>query len=324
MKILMAFIHYPVSSGTFLKRALQRAGHDVISVGPYTHDRIWGGTVDVRYAQKPDFVTPEVHAVELSETYNVINRTRRLHRQETIDAVSLSIEEIIDNVQDKHGDDWKPYLIITSDSAFTLIGESDCPHILNAQDNHVRDYTMREWDAIFCAHSWGHRMGEPNAYHCPPCYDPVVCVDMGLERNIDVLMVAVLYGNRVELLNKVAESGIRVAATTGVIYDEYAQAYNQAKISLIRSSYGDVTNRFLETAAMGCCVVADRAKDLPVMGFIDGVHYLGYDTEQEAIEKINYALESDRWRDIARAGQAVAKAHTWDARARQMLETVKL
>lgn len=297
MKILMAFIHYPISSGTFLKRALQRAGHEVLSVGPYTHDQIWGGQVSVQYAQMPDFVTPDVPAVSLLDTLIVINRTHP---------------------------EWLPDLIITSDSAFTLLDPSACPHILNAQDNHVRDYTMREWDALFCAHSWGYRMGEPNAYHCPPCYDPIICQDMGLERNIDVLMIAVLYGNRVELLNEVAESGIKVAAHTGLIYDEYAQAYNQAKISLIRSSYGDVTNRFLETAAMGCCVVADRVKDLAGMGFVDGVHYLGYDTPAEAIEKINYALESDRWRDIARAGQAVAKAHTWDARARQMLETMKL
>src|SRR4030067_110003 len=56
MKVLLSYIHFPVSCGRRLKRAFRNLGHDVFSIGPYTGGYIpWQPNMDSsKYADVPD------------------------------------------------------------------------------------------------------------------------------------------------------------------------------------------------------------------------------------------------------------------------------
>jgi glycosyltransferase involved in cell wall biosynthesis len=293
VNVLVACYHYPVASGRYIARALKRMGHDVRTVGPAMLNQIWAMKVDERYTWTPDLELP------------------------------LTGEFVADVLPRLLPEGWRPDLVITADSAFTLLGPSPCPHVLWGVDNHVRDYQLGAlWDALFLAHSWGARMGEPNAHWLPAAYDPAAhYVEAGTERDLDVGIAAVAYPERVELVQRLADSGLSVAAVTGAIWDDYRRFYNRVKVALVKSIAGDLTQRFLEAMAMGCCVLADRTLDADKLGFLPGVDYWPYETPDEAAREAEYLLGGDRWATIADNGRRkVQSGHSWDHRALEMLE----
>lgn len=284
MNILVACVHYPVASGRYIAWALRRLGHDVRTVGPSTGNEIWGMSVDMQWAWRADYESPEV-----------------------VDWAG-----------------WPPDLVITADSAYSIAGRLPCPHVCWGQDNHVRDYHLPgvEFDALFLAHSWGERMGEPGTHWLPPCYDPTVCTDLGGVRDLDVVMVGYPYQERVDMLQALQAAGLSVYAALGAVYDDYNAMYNRAKLALVKSVLGDVPNRVFENMAQGCCVVADRCRDFEKLGIVAGVDYWPYDDAEGLAREARWLLASGEWRHVARRGQRKGQAHTWDNRARQLLETV--
>jgi hypothetical protein len=251
---------------------------------------IWGLQVEAKWEWKPDYLW------EIS-TFPTMNEV--LHWR----------------------DDWQPDLIITADSAFTITGREFTPHILWGMDNHVRDYWPREiqFDRMYLAHSWGHRIQEPNAYWLPPCYDPEAHTDLSLKRDIDVAMVGYPYNERVEIINAMRVAGFNVFASIGALWDEYNAIYNRAKIALVKSIYGDLTQRFFENMAQGCCVLADKVQDADKLGFRPGEHYIAYQSVTGAVEMAKGLLESGEWAEVARRGQEYVRPHTWDERAKMAI-----
>lgn len=298
MKILLAFIHWPVSSGTFLKRAFARLGHDARSVGPCSGRGIWGIEVPEEYVQQPDLT---------------------LNWQVGQPFPDMGLVEGLG--------EWQPDLIVTSDSTFTITGRAACPHVLLGQDNHVRNYRNleaegAEFDALFMAHSWGARIGEPNVFWCPPAYDPQACTDLGQPRPLDACLIGYPYADRMAMRAAFQEAGLNSLFAIGILWDRYNAAYNQSKIALVRSIKGDVPNRFLEGMAQGCCVLSDRLEDAEAMGFMAGVDYWPYKTTEDAVREAKFVLETGIWETIAANGQRKVAGHSWDARAMQILETV--
>ena len=104
MRILIAHIHWVVSSGTYMKRAFARLGHDVRSIGPCPGRHIWGIDVPEPYVQEPDY----------EMNWNVGQPFPDM------------------SVVDKMGD-WQPDLIVTADSTFTIVGRGPMPHVLTRQ-----------------------------------------------------------------------------------------------------------------------------------------------------------------------------------------------
>ena len=105
------------------------------------------------------------------------------------------------------------------------------------------------------------------------------------------------------------------------MYGEYNTFYNQCRIALVRSTAGDLAMRVFENIAQGCLVVSDRAKDMARVGLVEGVHYLGYDTQDECSAQVRYAL--GHWQDMERivsTAREWVKAHTWEARAKVILD----
>lgn len=292
MRILIVCIHYPVASGRYIARALQRLGHEVRTLGPTTGVEVWGMKVKEEHAWQPDFgeITPELDA-------------------------------------------WNPELVITADSAYSLAGDLGRPHVVWGVDNHARDYRFEgaKIDAYFLAHSWGARMKEPNVYWLPCAYDPEAHVDVGLEREVDVMMVGVAYESRVDILQRMNRAGLNAVGITGALWGDYNTLYNQAKIALVKSAGGDLAQRFFENMAQGCCVLTDHVVDAGNLGFLPGVDYWPYSDAGDAAHQAKWLLKSGRWKDIAANGQRKVKAelpnsdigmHTWDARALQMLSVV--
>jgi hypothetical protein len=285
MRILLIYIHYPLSSGRYCSEALIRMGHDVRHIGPCTGRDIWGIQVDEQYVWLP-----------------------------------TEIE-----------DGWIPELVILMDSAIQLEGKLRhlwrCPLVVYGVDNHVRDYHQFDGiaDHFFLGHGHGLRIGEPNVTWLPCGYDPATFTPgpAWSERPTDWAMIGVNYGQRNELIGPLlsVKQGIRAAYGTGLLYDEYAQVYQDSKLSIVRSAAGDVAQRVWETAAMGCLVVMDECPDCAVLGLVDGENCLIYHSIQECVDKVRWTLTHPHLAEaMAQNGQEWAQSGTWDNRLQVIID----
>lgn len=221
-------------------------------------------------------------------------------------------------------DGWIPELVLIMDSGIALEGKvADCPHAVYGVDNHVRDY--RQFDGIadhfFLAHGRGYKMGDTNVTWLPCGYDPVTFTPGPAldKRPNDAALIGVVYGPRAELLYLL--NGYKVLYGTGLVYEQYAAAYQSAKVSLVRSVMDDVAQRVWETAAMGCVVVKDANSDDEALGLVHHENCLIYNTPVEARAWVQYVLENPKAaQKIAKAGQGWAQAGSWDARAQEIVE----
>ena len=283
MKILILCIHYPVASGRYIARAFKRLGHEVRTGGPEVGNKIWGIDVDPRHNWPPDF--------------------------------------------DPARDDWQPDLVITADSGYYLDWRPipETPFVLWGVDNHTRTYheLNQQFDALFLAHSWAARMGEPNTHWLPPGYDPQAHTDLGLERDYDVAMIGIPYPERIQIMQTMQEAGLKVIGKLGALGDDYNALYNRAKIALVKSLCGDLPMRFLENMAQGCCILADPIPDADNLGFLAGTDYWPYETADDAVTAAKSLIVSGAWRNIAAQGKAKVTPHTWDARALEFLRRVE-
>jgi glycosyltransferase involved in cell wall biosynthesis len=285
--------------------ALRRMGHEVVVVGaapgpwiPWAEDR----NLD-EFEWKPDVA---------------------FHYEPERLCMLVESEDVLGKLQTP------PDLVLQMDIRFAISGKPPCPNVLYAVDNHVGPYGAQEtFDHIFLAHSIGYMTDLPNAHHLPCAHDPAhqYVIDESMPRPHDVAMIGVAYDSRIKLVNYLKKNGINVLAMTGAIYGDYNLIYNQSKIALVSSVNGDLPMRVFENMAQGCLVVTDRQKDLAACGFVENVHYLGYSHADECLNKIMWALT--RWnspeiRKMIDASREAVKAHTWETRAKTILETVGL
>lgn len=291
---------FPVAVPRFLMWGLQKAGCDVTVIAPGTGSFLpWRGGmhVDEKYIWYPDYVLPYSKEVMTNQ---------------------ISLKEVLDQV-DKEFD-----LIIMTDPEYCLTGDASCPIVCFCVDNHVKKYDQREWDLLFGAHSQGFRSQDSNFRWLPCAYDPQLHFDMGLNRPLDVTMLGVMdgpvYQRRVEGMSNLMTSGFAITMGVGKVYEEYNLLYNLSKMSYVASSNKDLACRVFENMNMGCLVLADRVPDLEKIGFVDGVHYLGYDTMPELVEQARRGLDKDFREEMVKNAKEAVKEHTWEARGRQILK----
>jgi hypothetical protein len=231
---------------------------------------------------------------------------------------------------------WTPELIVCADSAYaySVSDELNIPYIVWGVDNHVRDYQLGvEWDHVFLAHHDGPALpvddSRGDMTWLPCAYDseyftpsPIPMAD----REYDVCMVGVGYGRRVEIVNAMQAAGLKVFAGTGLLYEDYRDAYHNSRISLCVSAAGDVAQRVFETAAMGCVLLSDPLTDskrlaTPTFPFKHG----GYPTEAEMFvnaAKFYLSCGNEWLTSVAEVTKEWAQPHTWDARAQVVLDTM--
>lgn len=285
MRIIISAIHYPVASGRYMAAAFRRQGHEVRTLGDSTGNRIpWpSGKEDGTWADW----------TELDPRYAWQS----------------------DGSLTTHWPDWTPDLIVHMDSAFAYHHPvyADVPHVVYGVDNHVRDYRQAGIARYFLAHknvsvftaqfddpvemvTAGHanyRLGI-DAEHLPCGYDPVFFTPSPIpwaQREYDICMIGVLYPQRIALLNALASAGLKVLAGTGWVYEQYRNAYWNARISLCSSANGDLAQRVFETAAMGCAILTDPLADLQDRETNKKLGLIGYVTYGSADECVAQARE---------------------------------
>ena len=240
MRLLLVYYHFEVCGGRYYLDAFKSLGHDVRHIGQQMSVKdAWGLQTPVpeKYAHVPDGLSTPNGFVD-------------------------------------YWDDWTPDLILVCDSMVAGMPYhhpkyKGVPLAVIAIDNHVRDYDG-DWAHQFLAHYHGPAYPVDPArkdHSWLPCASDPMFTPSPIpwsEREYDVACVGVMYPRRVEVINALRAAGLKVFAATGLLYEEYRDAYHNARISLCVSAAGDVAQRIFETGRMGCAILTD-----PLLDFAD-------------------------------------------------------
>ena len=109
-------------------------------------------------------------------------------------------------------------------------------------------------------------------------------------------------------------------------FKDMTDKYGKSKLIFNRSINGDANMRVFEAMCSGSCLITDRVPDLDRLGFLDGVHYAGYNGPGDLTELTKYLLAHDDERErIAAAGRTEVMArHKYSDRITVLLEKIKL
>jgi glycosyltransferase involved in cell wall biosynthesis len=159
-------------------------------------------------------------------------------------------------------------------------------------------------------------IGHPNVHWLPVACDPTTHSHPHAVRQFDVGFVGKL-GQQGTWRNDVLTTVLPHYKTNeyNKFYSPRAMAdvYGQSKIVVNASINGDVNMRLFEALASGALLITDRIKNGLDELFLEGIHFVGYTTVEEAIKKIDYYLANTEERmKIAAAGQELAlDSHTY-------------
>ncbi len=108
---------------------------------------------------------------------------------------------------------------------------------------------------------------------------------------------------------------------------ELFDVYSTAKIvvNAPRDDYmRDANLRAFEAMAAGALLLTPRPTELTATGFRDGVHFLGFSSDQELLSLIDKFIANERERSfIANAGrEKVLSEHTYDVRAKLLIDFI--
>jgi hypothetical protein len=295
IKICFAYLAYPFTIANYFRHALERRTDiELWTVGPYTGAWIpWAGGMNLQekyvtpvdFALPPQFITPPWSIVK----------------------VQLP---------------WKPDLMLQVDASFHFADKPDCLTATVATDPHVLNYDLpRSYSDKFF--NMQKCYSKPNDIWCPYAFDPSVHFpDPLIVVDTDACLIGLHYENRNEWVQQLRERGHSVIYDIGLVYDEYRAANCRASIGLNWSSLNDICARVLEIMGMERTPVINRVPDLEALGFKENVHYYGFSTMQEAVEKVEIALNNPKEaKEMAQTARAkVALYDTWDARVAQILK----
>ncbi len=295
MRIAIFYRHFPMSMGRYIHWGLEQAGHEVISIGPWSRGEIpWEGEhkFPEKYWYPPTVETPDVPEIGMDDLFATLYKAGIY-----------------------------PDLLIQAADTYYIKGPAPIPHIVIGTDPHVINYDLpREHaDKYF---SMQHHYKKPDDGWMPYGFDPELYkYKPEIENKYDVVLCGLQYDHRKRVLDRVSNKGWKVFAGIGRIYDEYVDLYNSAPLAFNWSSKLDLNARFWEGLAMRRCVVTNNVPDLRKFDFIEGEDYVGYDTEDEAVEKIHQLLKNPKeMARIAANGYKKVQPHTFKARVEKMLE----
>jgi hypothetical protein len=293
MRVVLSGIFYPVAIVRYFEQALRRRGDvELCTVGPFTRSWIpWNGGIELKpeYAVPPDLELPQVRG-------------------------SVPIKFVEAKLP------WQPDLWLQIDAGYHFVGRpsGSAPNFIVGTDPHCLNYDQSRSlaDKFFCMQTPYKQEGD---IWLPYAYDPIW--HRPVERKTfpyDAGYVGAPYDNRVRLVKAIQAAGYKVAAPGyGPAYEEARNIYEQCWIGLNWSSLQDLTARVFEIMAMGLVPLVNRVPDLEKVGMVEGVHYYGFDSVGEAVQKMSApAYESA---EIARTAQEFVQPHTWDARVTEVL-----
>lgn len=222
---------------------------------------------------------------------------------------------------------WKPDLVLNVDAGFHFRTKPNSlyavvatdPHVLGGWYAGVRPLT----DKFFNMQS---SYLQPNDILLPYAFDKACHYPVdAVSKEYDCSIIGLHYPQRDEWVRRLRANGVTVNYRIGDIYDEYRDENNKAWIGLNWSSLQDVTARVFEIMAMRMVPVLNRLPGLDALGFVDGEHYLGFSSMDEAVEKVIWAKSHpDQSKQIANIAYQYVYEHdmTWNNRIRQILKTM--
>ena len=298
LKIVLHFRHFPVAMGRFFHWALKDLGHQIFTVGSY----LPGGKIPwgEQFAF-PKYDWPPNLELPAQERY--------------------PISEVLKKVP------FKPDLIIQAADVEWLEGKAPCPNVIIATDPHCIDYHPRleNADYFFCmqkCYMAGYDF--PKSFWLPYAYLPTIHKFMDLGPPLwDVVFIGLQYPQRVETLQRITDKGWLVFNSLGYIYKDYVDTYSRGQIAFNWSSQNDLPARFWEGLAMKRVVLTNRVPDLAEFDFEEGVDYLAFSDQDEAVAKADYYLrQPELLLKIAENGYKKVKKHTYQARCKEMLKKI--
>lgn len=302
IKVCISGLIFPFTMLHYFWMAFERRNDvELFVLGPYTDDWIpwnFGMRLPQKYVKVPHCSLPR-----------------------TAGQLSLPAEFVQRNVP------WKPDLWLQIDAGWYLKSKPDAdvvghiqtdPHVLKQHYQTPKSYSDISW----CMQSNYMQEGE---IYLPYGYDPKIHYPENRTKIYDGCLIGLHYENRNSLVSKLRKRGLEIYYSLGEIYDDYREKYNQSKIALSWSSLQDLPSRVWEGMAMGLPVVTNRVPDLNNF-FVDGQHYLGFDTVEEAEKQVMTLMIDDELREkISKNGHDVVFAdHSWDKRVEQILKDAKL
>ena len=111
------------------------------------------------------------------------------------------------------------------------------------------------------------------------------------------------------------------------MFEDASRHFCESRIVFNISIGNDLNMRFFETLSSGSFLLTNNIPELESIkerGLIDGVHYISYDSLDDAVAKAKYFIEHDDEREaIAKAGhKEFLKAHTYKSRIEEILKIV--
>jgi hypothetical protein len=217
---------------------------------------------------------------------------------------------------------WQPDVWIQMNSTWGLTGKpKHGKNLIVGVDPHCINYDeARQYaDKFFCMQTPYMKDGDiwlPFAYD-PLCHAPLKSVEI----KYDAGLIGAPYADRVRLQGELTRRGLRVLFTGyGPAYEEAQRLLSSCIVGLNWSTQKDLCARVFEVMAMGLCPVVNRVPDLAKVGFVEDLHYLGFDNVEEACIKVNAALTNRRALFMVEEATRAVAPHTWDARVEELLK----
>lgn len=275
--------------GKFFHWSLMDLGHKVFSVGMYSGETIpWGDFKFPEYAFPPDKILVDV---------------------------DYDINAVLRNI------DFKPDLIIQASDNTFLYGKAPVRNIVIGTDPHVIDYKrfLQNADDYYSMQKF-YLEGYPFGKWLPYAYYPPIHKYIETDILYDVVLSGLQYEHRLQVMDGCKARGLKVYNSLGAIYEKYVQVYNSGRMAFNYSSRNDLPARFWEGLAMKRCVVTNRVPDLLAFDIKEGVHYVGFSSPDEAIEKIvYYSKHIEEAEKIAQNGYEWVQPHTYHKRCKIFL-----
>lgn len=314
MKILLLYKAYPFCLASYFRRALERRQDvELFTAGEFFGQSIpWNGgmTIPMKYHNHVDIPFPQ-------------------------GMTKVPWTMISDKLS------WKPDLVLNVDAGFHLSSKPDVPYYVVATDPHVlgdwydkvrpladKFFNMQGKPYIRDGDVWLPYAFDPQCHYPEPDTGMMeLYVGEGKEKLFDCSIIGLHYPQRDEWVQRLIRHGVKVNYRIGDIYDEYREENNKAWIGLNWSSLEDVTARVFEIMAMKLVPVLNRLPGLDELGFVEGQHYLGFSSMDEAVEKVLWAINNRPFAEqiALQAYQFVNwKEMTYDKRVQQILEEFRV
>ena len=295
---------YPFTLAHYFRHVLENMPDiELVTCGAYTGDHIpWGEgmTIPAKYVKSVDVPLPPTVTLP---SWRVLERKTG----SDFDAI-INVDAGL-HLHDKPSD--IPYIVVGTD-----------PHVFN--DNGWYDAVRPNADYFFNMQRYYMRPGD---YHLPYACSPDHHYAMSdVEKKYDASLIGLHYLERNELVNALRAHGVSVFYDIGQIWDEYRQINNESRVGLNWSSRMDINARTFEMMAMMQVPVINRLPHLEELGLLEGQHYLGFDTVQEGVEKVQWALAHPNQSSAIAlsAHNLVHEKHTYKLRVKQIFDTIGL